>query len=332
MELVLDESRLVAHVSELRETIDRALNTLDIAQSPSELYDPVRYVLEGKGKRIRPILLLLSAQTFDVSIQEALPAALAVEVFHNFTLVHDDIMDHADTRRGRETVHVKWDVDTAILSGDYMMALSYELLGLVETPCMSALLASYARMVRRLCEGQALDKAFEDRLDVSVADYLEMIDGKTGALLHCVFELGGIIGNASDHQLQMLKSAGDHIGRAFQIQDDLLDLTADDARWGKTIGGDLLEGKKTMLLLRSLEIAAGAEHKWFRRILYENGLAADEIPEARDRMQRLGVLDEAQEAVVHHTQQALACIEKLPPGEAQMSLRWLISEMQVRAH
>ena len=329
--MVIDAAQ---HVSRLRAGVDEALPGLVEEREPAELYEPVRYVLAGQGKRFRPVLLLLAAEALGAEAEKALPAALAVEVFHNFTLVHDDIMDHAAERRGRPTVQVRWDESTAILCGDLLMALSYDLLARLEkgTPQLGAILHAYYGMVARLCEGQTLDKVFEARADVAVADYLRMIDRKTGALLQTSLELGGRVAGAAPHHLDALRQTGRHIGRAFQIQDDLLDLTADDARWGKTIGGDLIEGKKTFLLLRMLERAEGEERAWFRRIVQDGGLPEEGVPEARERMERLGVLGEAREAVARHSAAALACLEGLPQGPAVGTMRWLIGRMRARVH
>ncbi len=332
MEITVETSRCAEHVGRLRALVNEAVPGLVLQKEPASLYEPVRYVLAGQGKRLRPVLLLLAAEVFGVEARRALPAALAVEVFHNFTLVHDDIVDKADTRRGRPTVHVTWGTDTAILCGDYLMGLSYELLARTDTPHLPDLMQVFSEMMTRLCEGQSLDKEFEKRDTVSVADYLDMIDGKTGALLRAVVELGGVIGGASEAQRATLRAFGEEAGRAFQIQDDLLDLVAEDDRWGKTIGGDLMEGKKTLLLLEALERAEGDEYAWFARIHHNDGLPAGEVDEARARMQRLGVLDEARTAVLRHTAAAIEHLEALPQGEALDTLRWLIQRMQARMH
>ena len=326
------ETEIAAHVGRLRDEVNDALAQLVPETEPAELYDPVRYVLAGGGKRFRPVLLLLAADACGRAAARALPAALAVEVFHNFTLVHDDIMDHAAERRGRPTVHVRWDESTAILCGDFLMGLSYDLLARVETARLAELIRTFHEMVARLCEGQALDKAFETRTDVSVDAYLSMIDAKTGALLRASLEMGGIVGGAAAEERAVLRRLGAHLGRAFQIQDDLLDLVAEDERWGKSVGGDLREGKKTFLLLRALERTQGAEHEWFARIVRAGGLPEAEIEEARERMERSGVLDEAREAVREHTTMALGCLDALPPSPAVEALRWLVARMQARLH
>lgn len=331
-EITIDDNTAAAHVERLRAQVNDALSPLMTEAEPDVLYAPARYVLDGGGKRLRPVLLLLVAEAFDVELDEALPAALAVELFHNFTLVHDDIMDHADTRRGRPTVQVRWNQGTAILTGDLLFARSYALLGRIESTFLPELMHVFSSMVERLCKGQALDKAFETQVDVSVQDYLQMIDHKTGALLQAAFELGGLLGEASDAQRAALREAGRQVGRAFQINDDLLDLTADHERWGKQVGGDLIEGKKTFLLLRALECAAGAERSWFARIIDEGGLSPDDIPEARDRMARLGVFDDARDEVQRYSEAAQERLAMLPSVESVDTLRWLIHKMQTRLH
>jgi geranylgeranyl diphosphate synthase type II len=319
------------HIDALRSRIDDALPALVADREPAVLYEPVRYVLEGGGKRVRPTLLLLVAEAYGTAPQAALPAALAVEVFHNFTLVHDDIMDEADERRGRPTVHVKWDVGTAILVGDLMMGLSYELLDEVDHGKIDALHAVYHPMVQQLCAGQALDASFEDQQDVSVDAYLDMIDGKTAALLSAAFELGAVVGDAEADDREHLRAAGTLVGRAFQIQDDLLDLTADGDDWGKAVGGDLVVGKKTYLTLRALERAEGDEYDWFAR-LTDGGLPPSDVPEARDRMNRLGVFEDARSAVARYSDQAREHLRVLPDGAATTALHGLIDKMEARSH
>ncbi|MDT0632533.1 polyprenyl synthetase family protein [Rubrivirga sp. S365] len=318
--------------ADIAETVDDALGALDLPAQPAGLYDPVRYVLGGGGKRVRPALVVLAAEAWGgaEARARALPAALAVETFHNFTLVHDDIMDHAATRRGRPTVHERWDVPTAVLAGDLMMGLSYQLLGQTEGADVARLLASFSRMVAALCEGQTLDLAFETRADVTVDDYLDMIDRKTGALLELSLELGGLVGGADAHAVAELRRAGRLLGRAFQIQDDLLDLTAEGDGWGKTIGGDLVEGKKAYLALRAVERAEGDERAWLARAL-DGGLPAASVPEARDRMSRLGVLDDAARAVADYSARGGAALDVLPDGPAADALRALAVGLATRA-
>ena len=320
------------HVDRLRQQVNEALDDLVTEEHPADLYDPVRYVLASKGKRVRPLLVLLAAELYGVPNERALPAALAVETFHNFTLVHDDIMDNADSRRGRASVHVEWDEATAILCGDYLMSLSYDLMARTEGAPLMRLMQPFNRMVQHLCEGQALDKEFEERGRVSVAEYMDMIDRKTAALIQTALELGGVLGKGSEDEIAHLRDVGRQVGRAFQIQDDLLDLVADHDRWGKQIGGDLIEGKKTFLLLHMLERAEGDRYDWFYRIVEEGGLPADEVGEARSHMEQLGVLADAEQAVSTHSSSARAHLDALPEGPARTTLRWLIDRMEARLH
>ncbi len=320
------------HIDSLRSEIEEGLRGLVTDRSPGVLYTPVQYVLEGGGKRVRPTLLLLVAEAYGRPPESALPAALAVEVFHNFTLVHDDIMDDADERRGRATVHVKWDLGTAILTGDLLMGLSYEVLGNVDGVSDDVLYDVYHPMVEQLCSGQALDASFETQEEVSVAAYLDMIDGKTAALLSACFELGAVVGDAPESDRDALRSAGQLVGRAFQIQDDLLDLTADGDDWGKAVGGDLVTGKKTYLTLRALERAEGDEYDWFARLIHEDGLPRSDVDEARTRMERLGIFEEARSAVQRYSSHAREHLDVLPPGQARETLAWLIDEMEARSH
>ncbi|MFB6098512.1 MAG: polyprenyl synthetase family protein [Salinibacter sp.] len=320
------------HVRDLRSRIDEALPRVVEGETPPVLYDAVRHVLRAGGKRVRPVVLLLVAQSYGTAVDRALPAALAVELFHNFTLVHDDLMDEDDERRGGPTVHAKWDAETAVLAGDLMMGLSYNLLSQVKGTDLERLYSVYHPMVEDLCEGQALDASFEAEEAVPVDAYLDMIDRKTGALLAAAFELGGVIGGASDTGCEHLRRAGRLVGRAFQIQDDLLDLTADDEAWGRGTGGDLVAGKKTFLTLRALERADGAEYEWFARLVTEGGLPPEDVPEARDRMATLGVFDEARTAVRTYTEEAHDELDPLPETPATDTLHWMLDEMKAREY
>lgn len=319
-------------ISALREAVEEALARVETRTEPAYLYEPVRYILTGGGKRIRPVLFLLTAEAFGASTKQAMPGALALEVFHNFTLVHDDIMDHASTRRGNETVHVKWDEGTAILCGDYLSALSFDLITQLDTPHLPSILKVYHRMIRLLCEGQALDKEYETRKHVTVDDYINMIDRKTGALIQAVFEIAGLLGSAAPQAVQKLGDLGLHVGRAFQIQDDLLDLTAENAKWGKMVGGDLVEGKKAYLLLRALESRDDEVVKFFSRIVEDNGLHPDKISQAKELLARSGILEDTKQAVLYHSTAAQNCLDAVPASPAAEALKTLILSLQARMH
>ena len=314
----------------LREEVSDSLSGLITTEKPDVLYDSARYVLAGEGKHVRPVLVLVSSAIYGEPSARAMPAALAVELVHDFALVHDDIMDHAESRRARPAVHVAWNEDTAILCGDLLLSMSFDQVARTPSGRVPELVQAFAAMVAALCEGQALDKDFERRPLVYTAQYLDMIDRKTGALLSVALEMGGIIGDAPEDMLAALRSIGRQMGRAFQIQDDLLDLVAGDPGWGKPVGGDLMEGKKTFLLLEALERAEGEDRAYFSRIRKDSGLVESEIPEARQRMQALGVLDAARERVQQHSAAALARVQALPQGLATSALVRLIEQMALR--
>jgi geranylgeranyl diphosphate synthase type II len=311
---------------------EEALAAVVDRTEPAGLYDPTRYILDGKGKRFRPQLVLSASDLFEGDRIVALQAAVAVEVFHIFTLVHDDIMDNSPTRRGRDTIHVRWDEPTAILTGDFLLGRTMEILMAYPDDRLRQAMTVFADTVRKLCEGQIRDMAFETRQDVRLAEYLQMIDQKTSALLECSLVLGGMSGNATDADLEVLREIGHHLGRAFQIQDDLLDLTATSDAWGKPVGGDLMAAKKTWLLLQTLESASGPDRDWFEGLMLKGGATAEEIPEARRRMEALGVIESARAAVLFHSDSAARRIASLPVGTGREALDVLTQKMQQRLH
>lgn len=306
MALKLSTDAHSERLDELTRRIDAELGDLvSEDRQPAILYEPVRYVLSSGGKRVRPLFVLLSADAFGVSVENAMPAALSVEVFHNFTLVHDDIMDRSLERRGRPTVHERWDESTALLTGDLLLGETYHLLTDPPERRLPSLVDLFHETMEKLCEGQALDKAFETRAEVAVDEYLDMIERKTGALFQTALELGPLLGGVGTEARQAMRRVGFHAGRAFQIQDDLLDLTATDGGWGKSIGEDLEEGKKTYLLIRALDTAEGDMYRWFRSIVDRGGLPVEEIPEARRRLEQLGIIEQTREMVIAHYREAL---------------------------
>lgn len=320
------------YLSELRQIIDAELNTLELGTEPPQLYDAVRYVLAGKGKRFRPIVVILISEIFGGERAKAIPVALAMEVFHNFTLVHDDVLDRSDLRRGRETVHVKWNDATAILAGDFLIGLSTRLLARTDSDALPKMLGVYFDTIKALCEGQTQDILFESTAEVSVADYLSMIEKKTGALIQSCMIMGGLCGNATDTDLDDLKQIGWHLGRAFQIQDDLLDVIASDPKWGKPIGNDLISGKKTLLLLDAQERAVGEDRAFFEAARKRGGIKVEEVSLAREKMEALGVLEAAKTSVIFHSDQALQLVKELPGGESRETFEFFIREMQRRLH
>ncbi|NPA68522.1 MAG: polyprenyl synthetase family protein [Chlorobi bacterium] len=242
-------------LSQLQTVISEKINNLNIEKEPQNLYAPVSYTLASGGKRIRPVLCLAACNLFSENIEPAVPAALAVEVFHNFTLLHDDIMDDSPIRRNKETVHKKWNNNIAILSGDTMMIKAYELLAELPQNLLKPVLKLFNETALGVCEGQQYDMDFENRQQVSESEYLKMIKLKTSVLIAASLKAGAICGGATEKDAGLLYDFGLNLGAAFQIQDDLLDVYADTSAFGKQRGKDILTGKKTFLLTKALEIA-----------------------------------------------------------------------------
>jgi geranylgeranyl diphosphate synthase type II len=240
---------------------------------PANLYQPIGYTLDMGGKRLRPVMLLMACGLFDGDIEQALPAAIAVEVFHNFTLLHDDIMDRADIRRNKPSVHKKYNENIAILSGDAMSILAYRYLLETQSNNLQKIIQLFSQTAIEVCEGQQYDMDFEEKLEVSINDYLKMIRLKTAALIACSLKMGAWLADASDEDAERIYQFGINLGLAFQLQDDLLDVFADQKKFGKTLGGDIIANKKTYLLLKAMEIA-GEEQKaqlvdWFTKRTFD---------------------------------------------------------------
>jgi geranylgeranyl diphosphate synthase type II len=288
---------------------------------PASLYEPARYILEGKGKRIRPFLTLLASEAVCGNCEHALNVALGVEVLHNFTLMHDDIMDQADLRHGRPTVHKQWDVNAAILSGDVMIAYAYELALQAKTDRHAEIIHILNDANITICEGQALDMELEQRKTVSISDYLDMISKKTGRLISAALEAGGVVGNGTDEQIRSLVIFGSKIGKAFQIQDDYLDIMADDGKSGKVPGGDVINGKKTYLLLRSLELSSGSDRKLLESIIENKGIGPEKVSLVKDIFARCGVLEETHDLINRTTEEALSALDPLPYAEGREYLK-----------
>lgn len=245
------------------------------ARQPAELYAPIDYSLGVGGKRLRPVLLLMAYNLFSDEIEKALPAALAVEVFHNFTLLHDDIMDKAEVRRNQPTVHLKFSENNAILSGDAMAFLSYQYLFECHSDRMFEVAELFTKTALEVCEGQQYDMDFENRLDVTEPEYLEMIRLKTAVLLGCSLQAGALLANAADETAQQLYDFGINLGMAFQLQDDWLDTFGDQQKFGKKIGGDIVANKKTYLLIKALEKATGQNKTTLNQWLHATDFDAE---------------------------------------------------------
>lgn len=307
--------------------INQVIESLDWSKEPKGLYEPIGYTLASGGKRIRPTLALIAAELFGGKENEVLPAALALEVFHNFTLLHDDVMDRAQVRRGRPTVHVKWDDNTAILSGDQMLIEAYRLLSGVPADKLPQVLHWFNDMATGICEGQQYDVDFEHSAQVQLADYMKMIELKTSVLLAYALKIGGYIAGANAAQQEALYQYGLHIGLAFQIQDDILDVYGDPKTFGKAIGGDICCNKKTFLLLTALSKADAASKAELNRWLAISDRDQEKIAAVTALYDRLGVRAEAESVMEEHTAFALKQLETLPQNEATERLRQLAEKL-----
>ena len=250
-------------------------------EEPKNLYDPIDYILKLGGKRIRPVLTLMAADIFSADFKKALPASLAVEVFHNFTLVHDDIMDAAPLRRGKATVHEKWDTNTGILSGDAMLILAYQYFENYDPVVFQKLAKLFSKTALEVCKGQQLDVDFETRNDVTIPEYINMIRLKTSVLVAAALQMGAIVAETSEENAQLIYDFGLNLGLAFQLQDDYLDTFGDPETFGKQIAGDIIENKKTFLYLRCLAIANKDDQEklafFYNQKLEENSIKIAEV-------------------------------------------------------
>lgn len=285
-------------------------------RQPAELYAPVEYSLGVGGKRLRPVLLLMAFNLFSEEIEKALPAALAVEVFHNFTLLHDDIMDKAEVRRNKPTVHIKFSENNAILSGDAMAFLSYQYL--LECKCerLFDVMNLFTQTALEVCEGQQFDMDFENRLDVTEAEYLEMIRLKTAVLLGCSLQAGALLANTASETAQQLYAFGINLGMAFQLQDDWLDTFGDQQKFGKKIGGDIVANKKTYLLIAALEKASEASKSTLNKWLVSSNFDADEkISSVTGIYKQLGIKEMTEAKIESYFSQAAEILKQLPVND-----------------
>lgn len=277
--------------------------------SPATLYEPGEYFLSWGGKRIRPVLCLMGQELFSSITNDAWKAATAIELFHNFTLIHDDMMDEAALRRGNETVHKKFGVNTALLAGDVMLIKAYDALSRVNNRHLSALLTLFNRTAREVCEGQQLDIDFERSNEVQLDAYIHMITLKTSVLLAASLQMGAILGGASEGNCEHLYSFGKNLGIAFQIQDDYLDAFGDPNKFGKEIGGDIRQNKKTFLLLHALEVASSVQKKELLELMQQN--PADKVTRVLDIFRACGVEAWATELKEKYRQSALQHLESI---------------------
>lgn len=288
------------------------LNAQPKLREPKNLYEPIQYILGLGGKKIRPVLTLMSAEIFDADYSKALPAALAVEVFHNFSLVHDDIMDDAPLRRGNVTVHEKWNINTGILSGDAMLILAYQYFEQYEPAIFRELAKLFSKTALEVCEGQQWDVDFETRSDVTIPEYLKMIEYKTAVLVAAAMKMGAIVAETSVENGELIYDFGLNLGLAFQLQDDYLDAFGNPATFGKQIGGDIIENKKTYLYLKAIEFASAEEKakllQLFSVSLEEN---KTKIEAVKSIFNTSGASSATQQAIQDYTLKAFATLDKM---------------------
>lgn len=312
--------------------LEERLQHFQLPSNPENLYQPLRYFLTLGGKRIRPILSLLGAELFASQKENAIHAALCVELFHNFSLIHDDIMDEAPLRRGKETVHTKWNTNIAILSGDVLLVKAYQELCKQEAKHLPALMDLFNQTAVEVCEGQQMDMDFESRNKVSIPEYIEMIRLKTSVLLGCALKMGAIIANASEKDAALLYDFGQNLGIAFQIQDDLLDLYADADKFGKQVGGDIIANKKTLLVLKAFELASPLQKEFLNNIT-QIQQAEQKVEQATLLFEELGIrsaVKELRDSYFAKAMEALASIE-LPEENKQklIALAYFLQDREV---
>jgi geranylgeranyl diphosphate synthase type II len=262
-------------IEKYQEAFVNYLNEFTTPKEPTSLYEPIQYILELGGKRLRPVLTLMTAEIFNANYKNALDTALAIELFHNFSLIHDDIMDDAPLRRGEKTVHEKWDLNTGILSGDAMLILAYQLFENYEGDTFKALAKIFSKTAIEVCEGQQYDIDFETRNDVSIPEYLKMIEYKTAVLVGAAMKMGAIVANAKPEDQNKIYEFGKNLGIAFQLQDDYLDAFGNPETFGKQVGGDIIENKKTYLFLKALELSDSINKVELLQFYNDNSIHAE---------------------------------------------------------
>jgi geranylgeranyl diphosphate synthase type II len=288
------------------------LESQTINKNPKNLYEPIDYILRLGGKRMRPVLTLMTAEVFNVDYKEALPAAMAVEVFHNFSLVHDDIMDDAPLRRGSPTVHEKWNINTGILSGDAMLILAYQYFEQYEPIVFRDLAKLFSKTALEVCEGQQWDVDFETRKDVTIPEYLKMIEYKTAVLVAAAMKMGAIIAKTSEENANLIYDFGLHLGLAFQLQDDYLDAFGDPETFGKQVGGDIIENKKTYLYLKTVEFSNEQQIQQLKDLFEINSNDnATKISEVKAIFNQSGASEATQDAIKEYTFKAFETLEKM---------------------
>jgi geranylgeranyl diphosphate synthase type II len=308
---------------EILAIINKGLDDLQLDRQPFGLYKPIRYVLGMGGKRVRPVLMLLIYNVYKNDLEKALPVAIGLETYHNYTLLHDDVMDRAEVRRGHPCVHKVWDENTAILSGDSMLVMAYQLVSQCPSENLKEVLDLFTATALEIGEGQQYDVDFEKRLDVRADEYIEMIRLKTSVLLACAMKLGAIMGGASEKDAQLLYSIGESVGLAFQLQDDMLDVYGDYETFGKRIGGDILCNKKTYMLIKALEGADAEQRAELERWLSATDYVEEEkISAVTALYDAIGVREICQNLINEYFNKAQGLLDELSLPVEQKRVLW----------
>lgn len=300
------------NVNYYQSAFNNFLSQYHLDDEPQTLYQPIQYILSLGGKRLRPVLTLMTAEMFGAKAENALNAALCVEVFHNFSLIHDDIMDDAPLRRGKPTVHEKWNLNTGILSGDAMLILSYKLLEVYNGSTYKTLNTLFTKTALEVCEGQQFDIDFETRNDVSIEQYIQMITYKTSVLVAAAMKMGAIIAGANEQDQNTIYEFGKNLGIAFQIQDDYLDAFGDPETFGKQVGGDIIENKKTYLYLKTIELGSDKERKQLFELFNNADIShQDKIETTKQLFETSNAVVHTKQAIEDYTNKALNCLDRL---------------------
>lgn len=299
-------------ISHYQNLVSKYFEELSMLKEPQNLYNPIIYILSIGGKRLRPVLTLMATEVFDVNCKKALAAATAVEVFHNFSLIHDDIMDDAPLRRGKETVHEKWNINTGILSGDAMLILAYQYFEEYEPKIFRELAILFSKTALEVCEGQQYDVDFETRDDVTIVEYLKMIENKTAVLIGAAMKMGAIVAETSEENKNLIYDFGLNLGLAFQLQDDYLDAFGNPETFGKQVGGDIIENKKTYLYLKALEFSDANEKKQLLHLFsIQPSDNLDKINSVKEIFNQTGASESTQVAIQDYTFNAFETLEKM---------------------
>ncbi|MGB9701489.1 MAG: polyprenyl synthetase family protein [Candidatus Kapaibacteriota bacterium] len=311
---------------ELLNLVESHIDCLFCQEQPSNLYEPIKYFMEQKGKRIRPILTIVATAMIGGDIYKSIKPAISLEFLHNFTLIHDDIMDNSPIRRGRPTVHVKYDLSTAILSGDLLLSIAFrKIIEDVGLDYCKEVLLTFTDALIEVCEGQGYDINFEKKYDITISDYLLMIEKKTAKLIENALLIGAYLANANKQQIEDFITIGRSIGIGFQLQDDLLDLTAENMKFGKEIGKDIQEGKKTYLILKSKELFKSTESiNLLNKFYQNNGLHNEEVNLLINYMKEFGVIDATKEKINTYFEKAKEAVSKFEQNEYTQLMNYII--------